>query len=105
LVSAKVRRLLCGLRIIRHKFTEAQAKRLVTDQVLSIFYYWAHAWLTPHLMAADLCRLETTHYRCLRIIVKDYKQLISREWIDAATQRLPTRQWGKFAAVSLVIKL
>jgi len=39
------------------------------------------------------------------LIVKDYKQRISREWIDAATQRLPPKLWCRFAAASLAIKV
>jgi len=39
------------------------------------------------------------NYRCLRIIVKDFRQ-----WIDAATQRLPPTLWWKFTAASLAIK-
>jgi len=50
-------------------------------------------------------RLESVHYRCLRIIMKDYKQRISSEWIDAATQRLPPKKWSRFAAASLAIKI
>jgi len=104
-VCSRVRRLLCGLRMVRHKFTEIQAKTLVTAQALSILYYAAPAWLSPHLWGSDLRRLETVHYRCLRLIVKDYKQRINREWIDAATQRLQPRMWGKFATASLAIKI
>jgi len=34
-----------------------------------------------------------------------YRQRISREWIDAATQRLPPKLWGKFAMASLAMKI
>jgi len=37
--------------------------------------------------------------------VNDNRQRISREWVTTATQRLPPRQWGKFAAASLAIKI
>jgi len=104
-VVKKVRGLLCGFRMIRNKFTEEQAKSLVTAQALSVLYYGAPAWLMPALLGDRLRRIESIHYRCLRIIVKDYKQRISREWIDAATQRLPPKQWSRFAASSLAIKV
>jgi len=104
-VCTRVRRLLCGMRMIRHKFTEVQANILITAQVLSILYYGAPAWLTPHLLRPDLRRIESVHYKCLRLIVKDYRQRISREWIDAATQRLPPKLLGKFATASLAIKI
>jgi len=46
-VVNKVGRLICGFKMIRNKFTEAQAKNLVTAQALSVLYYGAPAWLTP----------------------------------------------------------
>jgi len=104
-VVSKVRRLICGFRMIRDKFTEIQAKNLVTAQALSVLYYGSAAWLTPSLLGDRLRRLESIHYRCLRVIVKGYKQRISREWIDAATQRLPPKIWCRFAAASLAIKV
>lgn len=105
MVVNKVRRLICGFRMIRDKFTEIQAKNLVTAQALSVLYYGSPAWLTPSFLGDRLRRLESIHYRCLRVIVKDYKQRIPREWIDAATQRLPPKIWCRFAAASLAIKV
>jgi len=104
-VCNKVRGLLCGFRMIRHKFTEIQAKNLITAQALSVLYYGSPAWLTPSIVGDRMRRIESVHYRCLRIIVKDYKQRISREWIDAATQRLPPKMWCRFAAASMAIKV
>lgn len=96
---------MCGFRMIRHKFTEVQAKNLITAQALSVLYYGSPAWLSPSIMGDRMRRLESIHYRCLRIIVKDYKQRISSEWIDAATQRLPPKKWCRFAAASTAIKI
>lgn len=77
MVVNKVRRLICGFRMVRDKFTEIQAKNLVTAQALSVLYYGSVAWLTPTLLGDRLRRLESIHYRCLRVIVKDYRQRIN----------------------------
>jgi len=61
--------------------------------------------MTPHLLSSDYPKLESVHFRCLRLIVKDIRQRIPRDWVTASTQRLPPRQWGKFAASSLAIKI
>jgi len=56
-------------------------------------------------MASDQHGLESIHYRCLRIIVKYFRQRFGREWIDDAAQRLPPLYGGKFAPASLAIKI
>jgi len=91
--------------MIRHKFTEQQTKMLVTSQVLSILYYASPVWLTPALMATERKMIESIHYRSLRLIIKDYKQRIPREWVSASTQRLPPALWSKFAAALLIMKV
>jgi len=105
LLASRLGGLICGLKMVRRRFTEEQTKTLVTSQLLSILYYACPAWLTPHLQTKEFKKLESLHYRCLRLIVNDRRQRIPREWLTAATQRLPPRQWGKFAASSLAIKI
>lgn len=82
-----------------------QTKTLVTSQLLSILYYACDAQLTLHLLTQDYRKLESIHFRCLRLIVKDFRQRIPREWVTTATQRLPPRQWENFVASSLAIKI
>jgi len=75
--------------------------------------FWSHrscfpscpAWLTPHSMSSEIRKIESIHYRCLRLIIKDYRQRVPGEWVTASTQRLTTKQWGKFAAASLAMKI
>jgi len=50
--------------------------------------------------------VDSIHYRSLRLIIKDYKQRVPREWVSASTQRLPPGEWAaKFSAVSLAMKV
>jgi len=60
---SRVRGLICGLKMVRRKFTEAQTKILVTSQLLSILYYACPAWLTPHLLTREFRKLESIHFR------------------------------------------
>jgi len=103
-LSGKVRRLLCGLKIIRKKLTEEQTNVLVTSQVLSVLYYAAPVWLTPHLQGPEIRKIESLHFRSLRIVIRDYRQRVHREWVTASTRRIPPRLWLKFAAASLALK-
>jgi len=56
-------------------------------------------------MSPERKAIESVHYRSLRIIIKDCKQRVPREWVTASTQRLPPSSWAKFAAVSLLMKV
>jgi len=56
-------------------------------------------------MSSEIRKIESIHYRCLRLIIKDYRQRVPRKWVTASTQRLPPKQWGKFAAASLDMKI
>jgi len=81
--------LLCGLKLVRRKFTEAQTKVLANSHQLSVLYYVSPVWLIQHLSAPEIQKLESVHYRSLRLIIKDFNQRIRREWVSALTQRQP----------------
>jgi len=104
-VCNRIRGLLCGLRILRRKITEKQAISLVTAQVFSVLYYACTVWLTPNLNRAVLKKVESIHFRSLRVAVNDYKQRISRELLTASTQRMDPSTWGRFAACSLAMRV
>jgi len=104
-VARKVRGLLYGLRMIRNKLTEQQARTLVTAQVLAVLCYASPVWLTPHLMAPELRKVDSVHFRSPRVTIKDYKQRVGRDWVSAGRGRLPPKQCRKFAASSIAIKI
>jgi len=78
----KIKGLMCSLRIVRDKFTEQQTRTLVTAQVFSILYYASPVWLTPHLMAPKLRKVESIPYRSLSLTLGVY-------WLDLALVVLP----------------
>jgi len=83
--------------------TAKQSLMVVTAQALSLLYYGSAVWLTPGLKKANLKTVESLHYRCVRLVVRDYRKRISREVIDKVTKRLPPRLWIEYSICSLYI--
>jgi len=94
-----------GIKLIRRKLTLNQSIKVVTAQAMSLLYYGSVFWLTPSLSQKNMNLVERIHYKALRLVVKDYKQRMSRDWIDCTTKRLPPRLWMKFNAASYFLKL
>jgi len=91
--------------MVRNKLTEKQATTIVTAQIFSILYYACCVWLTPSLNKKILSTVESLHYRALRLIIRDYRQKISRTIITQRTKRLPPDKWTKFAIASLFLNM
>jgi len=72
---------------------------------MSLLYYASMVWLTPSLSRKNWSLVESIHYKALRLVVKDYKQRMSRVMIDRVTKRLPPALWMKFNAASYFLKL
>lgn len=104
-LRTRVIRILNGLKIIRRKLTLKQATAVVTSQALSILYYASCAWLTPSLGKKEMNAVESIHFKSLRIIMRDYRQRMSREYISEKTNRLPPRLWCRFACASFLMKM
>jgi len=49
-------------------------------------------------------KLESLHFRSLRLVIRDHKQQVYREWVTASTRRIPPRSWLKFGAAILDLK-
>jgi len=92
-----------GVKLIRRKMDAKQSLVVVTAQALSVLYYGSPVWLTPGLSKSRLKVVESLHYRCVRLVVKDYKQRVSRDVIDSATNRLPPTKWMDYAICNLYI--
>jgi len=101
----RVIRILNGLKIIRRKLTLKQATTIVTSQALSILYYGSCAWLTPSLGKKEMAAVESIHFKSLRIIMRDYKQRMSRDFISQQLNRLPPKLWCRFACASFLMKM
>jgi len=104
-VKKKAVRVINGIKLLRRKLTKAQCITICTAQLLSILYYGAAVWMTPHLCAKAWKKIESIHYKALRLVLRDYRQRISRSVIDQTTNRLPPKRWAKFTAGSFAIKV
>jgi len=92
-----------GIKLIRRKLEIKQALTVVTAQALSILYYGSVVWLTPGLRKTQLKALESMHYRCLRLVIRDFRRKVSRHIIDKITKRLPPTTWMDYSICSLYI--
>jgi len=92
-LKKKIMKVVGGVRIVRNKLTEKQTTSIVTAQIFSILYYACSVWLTPSLNKKTLCSVESLHYRALRLIVRDYRQRLSRQVVTERTKRLPPLTW------------
>lgn len=63
-----------GIKIIRRKLSLKQTLTIVTAQALTVLYYGVCIWLTPVILRSQLQKVERLHYKCVRLVLKDYKQ-------------------------------
>jgi len=77
-VQNLVESIIGGMRLIRNKLTQQQSAVVVTSQVFSILYYACPVWFNPALNKKCLKTIESLHLRALRLIIRDYRQRISR---------------------------
>jgi len=91
--------------MVRNKLSQKEATSIVTAQLFSILYYACCVWLTPSLNKKVLCTIERLHFRALRLILRDYRQKISREVVTSKTNRLPPGKQSKFALASLFFNI
>jgi len=101
----RINKIVNGLRIIRRKFNSKQLSQIVTSQVFGVMYYGAATWLTPSLKSSLYKKLNRIHYAASRIIIGDWKCVISKKLIDQQTKRLPPKLWSNYNATSTIIKL
>jgi len=102
-LKKRVLKITGGVRMVRKKLNKGDAIKIVTAQLFSVLYYACCVWLTPSLCKKQLCTIESLHYKALRLILRDYRQKISRDVVTRETKRLPPDKWAKLALASLFI--
>jgi len=93
------------LRKLRHKFTVDQFMKIVTSQYYSILYYCAPVWLNDVLKSNLKRRINSAHFKALRIALNDYKNRIPRKDLTTKCGRATPNQWYKYATATAVIKI
>lgn len=92
------------LKKIRKRFTADQFLQIVTSQYYSQLYYCALVWLGDSTLSILKKRINSAHYRPLRIALKDYSYKHSRVDLSNICQRATPSEWYKYSIASLVIK-
>jgi len=93
------------LRKIRKNFNKQQFKGIMTMQFFSKLYYASQTWLTLTTSYKQYELINSLHYRGVRLIACDFKGVINREKLDLISSRAPPKQWAKFSAAAIAIKI
>jgi len=79
--------------------------RIFKNKVMNCFYIYPRrdnkppennirVWLTHALGRKEMDELERIHFKALRVVVRDYRQRMSRDLISRRTNRLPDTKTG-----------
>jgi len=68
-------------------------------------YFGSEIWLNELTAARSWRFLNSLHYKALRVIVKDPKNLISKVDLNASIKRATPRQWSLYSTAKLAINL
>jgi len=101
---SKANSLTHGLKFLRKKLTKSQFINATTSLFYGLFYYGSQVWLGEHTTSAQLKRLNSVHYRHLRIIEGDWKKEKRREELDKIGRTKPST-WSKYSCGNMVIKI
>jgi len=100
----KVSRLGSGLKFLRRRLNKKHFINAVTSQFYGLLYYGCQVWLGPHTRASSIRKLNSIHYRLLRVVEQDWKKKKKRIELDQIGRVRPST-WGKYATGNLVIKI
>jgi len=101
---SKMTSLTPGLKFLRRRLGQDKFIKATTSQYYGLVYYGSQVWLGQHTPVSQLRRLNSLHYKLLRIAVQDWKRKSSRSDLDEIGRVRPS-QWYKYATGSLIIKI
>ncbi len=96
---------LAVLQKLRNKFNTSQFLQILTTQFFSKMLYASQVWLTSSTSRRLWKRIESLHYKAVRVAVRDHKRRINREKLDEKSKRASPKQWSKYSIASIVIKI
>jgi len=77
--------------------------KATTGQFYGLLYYGSQVWLGPHTKVADIRKLNSVHYKTLRIVETDWKKKKKRSELDKLGRAKPSL-WAKYSTGNLVLK-
>ncbi len=93
------------IRKIRPYITMEQFLTVATSQVFSTLYYASTVWLNSTLSCSLFKRIDSFHYRVMRVACNDFKGRRKRKVIDALCKRATPRMWSSYISASTAIKI
>jgi len=100
-ITARSKRMISGLRIIRHHLTQDQFMSVATSQYYGALFYAMPVWYEPSKIKHKT-KLDTLHYKLLRLAVKDWGRLYPKDMLDTLGRAQPG-QFANYATASIVI--
>jgi len=97
-------RILHGLKLVRKYFTEENFKTILTSFLFSKLFYAFEVWSYDLLNYHTKTLLDSFYYKCLRLIINDHQNLISRNIIDKKISRARPFEYSNFCLARTIIK-
>jgi hypothetical protein len=104
LMINKMSRLTGGLKFLRGRLQTEEFLKVLTSQYYGTCYYANQVWLGPHTRKSDLKKLNSMHYKLLRISTNDYKNRTPRSELDNLGRAKP-EIWSDYSTCNLAIKV
>jgi len=101
---SKMSRLTAGLRFLRKRLSKTQFLNATTSQFYGTLYYGCQVWLGYHTRMSLIRKLNSIHYKVLRIVEHDWKKKKKRHELDKIGRAKPTK-WMSYSTGTLVIKI
>jgi hypothetical protein len=102
--SARSRHVVHRLKYLQKWLTLDEMIKLVSSQYFSIIFHNAPLWIGS-LDAASWKKLNSVHYRALRMLLGDFRNVMKRDEIDSITKRATPIEWANYCITSTVIWL
>jgi len=80
-------------------------KKVVTAQFYSRMYYGSEEWLNELTSVRSWRFMNPLYHKALRVVMKDYDNLISKADLNASMKRATPRQWSYYSSSKLAINL
>ncbi len=93
------------LKKIRAVLTRDQFPQIATSQIFSTTYYTAPLWLNQTLGSKEWKRIDSFHYRVMRVAINDFKRNKKRKVIDLLCKRATPRMWSYYISASVALKI
>jgi hypothetical protein len=93
------------LRKVRPVLTRDQFIQIATSQIFSTTYYAAPVWLNQTLGSKEWKRMDSFHYRVMRVAINDFKRNKKRKVIDSLCKRATPKMWSNYISASTALKI